>query len=92
MVADLISRSDSAALKTDLVNALTKQMVDIKSGFLGNNGGTDIKALANSAAIIAGSGADGAAQTKMFDTIIKSFPDMDGDQFKSLLDDPKLKR
>ena len=90
-VADLISRSDSAALKTDLVNALTKQMVDIKSGFLGNNGGTDIKALANSAAIIAGSGADGAAQTKMFDTIIKSFPDMDGDQFKSLLDDPKLK-
>ena len=90
-IANLISRSDSAALKNDSVNALTKRMGEIQPGFLGNNGGTDIKALANSAAIIAGSGADGAAQTKMFDTIIKSFPDMDGDQFKSLTDDPALK-
>ena len=89
--ADLISRSDSAALKNDAVNALTKRMGEIKLGLLGNNGGVDIKALANSAAIIAGSGANGAEQTKMFDTIIKSFPDMDGDQFKSLMDDAGLK-
>jgi hypothetical protein len=90
-VADLISRSDSAALKTDAVNALTKRMVEIEPKLLGNNGGTDIKALANSAAIIAGSGATGAEQAAMFNTIIKSFPEMDDEQLKSLMEDPTLK-
>lgn len=90
-IADLISRSDSPALKTDAVNALTKRMVEIQPKRFGNNGGVDIKALANSAAIIAGSGADGAAQTAMFGTIIKSFPDMNDGQLKSLMDDPALK-
>ncbi len=87
-IADLISRSDSAALKTDAVNALTKRMVEIQPKRLGNNNGVDIKALANSAAIIAG---NGAAQTAMFGTIIKSFPDMNSGQLKSLMDDPALK-
>ncbi len=90
-IADLISRSDSAALKTDAVNAFTERMVEIQPKAFGNNGGVDIKALANSAAIIAGSGANGAAQSEMFGTIIRSFPEMNGDQLKSLMDDPALK-
>ncbi len=90
-IADLIARSDSQTLKNDAVNALTERMVEIQPGRLGNNGGVDIKNLANSAAIIAGSGATGAEQTAMFGTIIKSFPDMNSGQLKSLMDDPALK-
>lgn len=90
-VADLIARSGNSQLKNDMVDALTKRMVEIQPKLLGNNGGVDIKALANSAAIIAGSGANGTEQAAMFNKIIKSFPSMNGDQLKSLMDDPTLK-
>ena len=90
-IADLISRSGNSKLKSDMVDALTKRMVEIQPKLFGNNGGVDIKALANSAAIIAGSGATGADQAAMFTKIIKSFPSMNGDQLKSLMDDPTLK-
>lgn len=90
-VADLISRGDNSPLKTDMVNALTKRMTEIDARLLGNNGGVDIKALANSAAIIAGSGANGAEQAAMFNTIIKGFTEMDSGQLASLMEDPTLK-
>lgn len=90
-IADLISRSGNSQLKNDMVDALTKRMVEIQPKMFGNNGGVDIKALANSAAMIAGSGASGTEQAAMFNKIIRSFPSMNGDQLKSLMDDPKLK-
>ena len=90
-VADLIARSGSSELKTDMVDALTKRMVEIQPGRLGNNGGADIRALANSAAVIAGGGANSAEQTAMFNQIITSFPEMNGKQLQSLMDDPALK-
>lgn len=90
-IADLISRGDNSQLKTDMVNALTKRMTEIEGGRLGNNGGVDIKALANSAAIIANSGANSTERAAMFNTIIRGFTEMDSGQLESLMEDPTLK-
>lgn len=90
-VADIIARGDSSALENDLFDAVTKRMVEIQPKRFGNNGGVDVIALANSAAILAGGAATGTEQAAMFNRIIQSFPEMHPDQLASLMEDPALK-
>ncbi|MEP6923325.1 MAG: hypothetical protein ABI954_02575 [Pyrinomonadaceae bacterium] len=90
-IADLVSRGSSDSFKQNMVSSLTKRMTEIQPGWLGNNNGVDVRALANSAAAIALSGSDKTSQVAMFNTIIKSLPEVTSDTFNSLIDEPGLK-
>lgn len=90
-IADLIARSGSAELKSDMVDGLTKRMAEINPRMFGNNGGVDVLALANSAAMIAESGATSAERVAMFNSIISKFPGMDAEQLGELMDNPQFK-
>lgn len=89
-LADIISRSGNDQLKQDTVAALVKHATEnVDEGWsLGpwdfNNGGVDINALYNSAAQIAGSGSNGAAQTRMFGSITDSLTDLTDAQMRVL--------
>jgi hypothetical protein len=78
-IAELVAASSNNDLKKDVVASLVKRGSEIESGWLGNNGGVDIKNLYESAAIIAGSG-DKSSQVEMFNSITQSFSKLAGDK------------
>jgi hypothetical protein len=89
-LADIISRSGNDQLRQDTVAAMVKFATEnVDEGWsLGpwdfNNGGVDINALYNSAAQIANSGSNSAAQTQMFGSITDSLTDLTDAQMRVL--------
>lgn len=96
-LAEIITRSGNDQLKQDTVAAMVKHATDnVSDGWsLGpwdfNNGGVDINALYNSAAMIANTGSTKAAETRMFGTITDSFEDLTDAQMRILEGNPGFK-
>lgn len=86
-IANLVANGFNDDLKRAVVNEMMEAAEGIEPGLFGDNGGVDVKALFNGAAIIAQSGGSDL-QVELFDTIIKTLPEVN---LPSLMNDPQLK-